>query len=150
MGILANLTEKNIKVPLLAATKEEALHELVTALSKNVAISNVAEAYEAVLNREKQGSTGLGEEIAIPHAKTAAVETIEIMVGISPKGINFNSLDGRPVKMFFLILANPNYASAHIEALSEIAKATRNKVFCRDLISAANVQEVLTVFNNAK
>jgi PTS system fructose-specific IIC component len=148
MGILDKLTEQNIKVPLTASSKDEVLHELIEVLKKSGIITSEREAYEAVVNRERQGSTGLGEEVAIPHAKTTAVSDIAMVVGVSPKGIDFQSLDGKPVKIFFLILANPEYASAHIEALSEVAKVTRNKAFCRQLISAESAREVIEIFQS--
>lgn len=146
MGILDKLTVETIKIPLKSTTKEEVLHELVNVLKDAGLAKDADEAYSAVASRESQGSTGLGEEVAIPHAKTMAVKDIAIVVGISHKGISFNSLDGKPVKMFFLILANPDHASAHIEALSEIAKATRNKAFCRMLLSSETAEDVLQVF----
>ena len=150
MGIFDNLSENNIKIPLVSTSKEDVLHELLAVLKANNLVTDEKVAFEAVLNRERQGSTGLGEEIAIPHAKTSTVEKIELVIGLAPQGINFNSLDGKPVKIFFLILANPAYASLHIEALSEVAKATRNKTFCQQLIDAKSSQEILEAFKAAK
>ncbi|NIZ18437.1 PTS sugar transporter subunit IIA [Entomospira culicis] len=145
MNVMKTLNVHRIKTPLVSHKKEDVLRELVMILAKDNIISNVEEAYMAVVAREQKGSTGLGGEIAIPHAKTTEVEKVAMAIGIAPDGIAFDSLDGAPAKIFFLILANPEYASLHIEALNEIAHLTRDKAFCQELIRAKSAQEVLSI-----
>jgi fructose-specific phosphotransferase system IIA component len=143
MNVMSTVNMARIKIPMVSKKKEDVLRELVMVLAENNAIGDVEEAYMAVVAREQKGSTGLGEEIAIPHAKTDAVDKVAMAIGIAPEGIEFNSLDGKPAKIFFLILANPEYSSLHIEALSEIAHITRDKQFCKNILAAKSSQEVL-------
>jgi fructose-specific phosphotransferase system IIA component len=145
MNVMKTIDVYRIKTPLVSQKKEDVLRELVMILADANAINQTEDAYMAVVAREQKGSTGLGAEIAIPHAKTDAVDKVAMAIGIAPKGISFDSLDGKPAKIFFLILANPEYASLHIEALSEIAKLTRDKKFCQSLIDAADAAEVLSI-----
>lgn len=147
MSILEKINTSTVCTPLRSTTKSAVLRELVTILKEAGLVRNIDAACLAVNNREQLGSTGLGEEIAIPHAKTDTVDDVAIVVGISPQGIDFDSLDGKPVRIFFLILAHPDHASSHIEALSQIAKLTRNKSFCQMLISAKNNEELVKVFH---
>ncbi len=147
MSILHALKITMVKTPLVSQNKDEVLHELVDILAKAGEISDASLAYDAVLSRELKGSTGLGEEIAIPHAKTDTVAKVAMAVGIAPNGLDFQSLDGMPTKMFFLILANPEFASLHIDALSDIAKITRNKEFCTACLQAKTNEELLALLH---
>lgn len=150
MSILEKINASTVCTPLKSTEKQAVVRELVMILKEAGLVRNLDAACLAVNNREQLGSTGLGDEIAIPHAKTDTVDSVAIAVGITPSGINFDSLDGKPVKIFFLILANPEHASAHIEALSEIAKLTRNKSFCQSLIAAKNNAELVKLFSVEK
>ncbi|NIZ40439.1 PTS sugar transporter subunit IIA [Entomospira entomophila] len=143
MNIMRSLNLHRVKAPLKSTTKEEVLRELIDLLVEDSAITDGQEAYEAVLAREQKGSTGLGEEIAIPHAKTTAVSEVAMAVGVSSEGIEFASLDGKPAKIFFLILANPEYSSLHIEALSEIASITRDEQFRVEILGAKSSQDIM-------
>ncbi|MGL4524959.1 MAG: PTS sugar transporter subunit IIA [Spirochaetia bacterium] len=147
MSILSKINISTVCTPLKATNKTSVLRELVAVLKDAGLVRNLDAVYLAVHNREQLGSTGLGDEIAIPHAKTDAVDDVAIAVGIAPHGIDFDSLDDKPVKIFFLILANPEHAATHIEALSEIAKLAKNKAFCQSLIEAKNNNELAEAFN---
>jgi fructose-specific phosphotransferase system IIA component len=143
MAILDQIKKENICINLQSTTKGTVLKELVDTLASSGSLLKKDDALAALEAREKLGSTGLGEQIAIPHAKTTAVESIAIAIGIAPQGINFDSLDGKPVKIFFAILANPSHAGLHIDALSEIAKVTRNASFCKGLINAQSADDII-------
>ena len=105
MSILELLSEDCIKVPLESRRKNDLLHEMIDLLKDAGKIDDGDSIYQAVRSREDQGSTGLGEGIAIPHAKTDAVSEMTLAIGISPEGIDFESLDGEDTKVFFMILA---------------------------------------------
>lgn len=147
MSVIKTVNMHRIKIPLVSSNKSDVLRELVMLLANDHLIQDVEEAYMAVEAREQKGTTGLGEEIAIPHAKTTAVDKVAMAIGVAPDGIEFASLDGKPAKIFFLILANPEYASLHIEALNEIAKLTRDKQLCQNLLKAKDVSNVLSILN---
>jgi len=149
MTLLELLNKDLIKVPLTGTTKEEILRELVSLAEKSGAVKDGALALEGVHTREAMGSTGLERGIAIPHAKTDGVSRIVLTIGIKPEGVEFQSLDGNPSKLFFLILAPPEQAGLHIEILSEIAKITKSAAFCRLLEAVRNADEVLELFQEA-
>jgi len=146
MALIDLITEKIVKVPLVSNDKPEVIRELIQILVDAGEVSDFDAVLKAVNEREEKQSTGLEEGVAIPHCKCDAVSTLKIAIGIAPQGIDFNSIDGKPSKLFFLMLASPNQAGPHVEALAEIAKLVRSKAFCRAVISAENAMEVVELF----
>ena len=136
MTLIDLIDEDVVKVPLEHTGKAEVLRELLDTLAGTGKLSEVERAYNALLERESQGSTGLEHGIAVPHAKTDAVDTLTVAIGISPNGIEFGAMDGQPSKLFFLLLAPPGQSGPHLEALSEIARLSRSEAFLRALISS--------------
>jgi mannitol/fructose-specific phosphotransferase system IIA component (Ntr-type) len=108
-------------------------------------IKDVDSAYAAILKRESQGSTGLEKGVAVPHAKSTQVENLTIAIGVSYEGIDFESLDGKPSNLFFLILAPPDQSGPHIEALAEIARLVRSSGFCEALLRAKDAKEAICI-----
>ena len=143
MTLIDLIDEDVVKVPLEHTGKAEVLRELLDTLADTGKLSEVERAYNALLERESQGSTGLEHGIAVPHAKTDAVETLTVAIGISPNGIEFGAMDGQPSKLFFLLLAPPGQSGPHLEALSEIARLSRSEAFLRALISSRSPADVL-------
>ncbi len=135
-----------IKIPLEAKSKEGVLRELVQLLVDAGKIEDFDAPYQALLEREQKGSTGLEAGIAVPHAKTESVPDLTVAIGIAPEGIDFQAMDGNPSTIFFLLLAPPGQSGPHIEALSEIAKITRSKGFCKMLLKADDAEEVAELF----
>ena len=146
MALLDRISAKVVKVPLTSTTKEGVIRELVSLLVDAGTIADAAASAEAVLAREALGSTGLEHGIAVPHAKTSSVADLTVAIGISPKGVSFAALDGQPSHVFFLLLAPPDKSGPHIEALAEIARLTRSPSFVRVLRTAANADEVISIF----
>jgi PTS system nitrogen regulatory IIA component len=118
------LTPDRIRVPLLAEDKPGVLRELVELLAERSG-APVAPLHTAVLEREAVLSTGIGHGIAIPHAKSSAVDKLWLVCGSSPGGIGFQALDGEPVYLFFLLLGPESAAGQHVKALSRIARLVR-------------------------
>ena len=148
MALIDNITEQVIKVPLTETTKEGVLKELLQLLTATGKVQDETAALNALLERESRGSTGLENGVAIPHAKTDAVAGVLVAIGIAPQGIDFEAHDGQPSKAFFLILAPSDQSSAHIEALSEIARMTRSAAFLRTLIGSENPEEVVELIRD--
>ena len=119
---------------------------MVSILKDAGKIDNIESIIDAIEAREALCSTGLDRGIAIPHAKTMSVDDLTIAIGIAPNGVDFEALDGEPSKIFFLLLAPPDQSGPHVQALSEIAKATQSSVFVRMLSSAASPAEVVELF----
>lgn len=144
---LVDLIKENIvKIPLASTSKDDILKELITILKDAGYINDVEETFRDVRKREDQGSTGLENGIAIPHAKTSTVKDMTLALGVKPSGVDFEALDGKPSKVFFLLLAPPDQSGPHIEALSEIAKLSRSRYFLETLSNAKNSKEVVELF----
>ena len=131
-----------VKVPLAGKTKNEVIRELVQLLLDAGRIPVLESVYDALLTREALGSTGLEQGIAVPHAKTPAVRRLTAAIGIAPRGVDFQSADGQPSKIFFLLLAPPDQSGPHIQALAEIARLAKSPTFLRLLSGASSPQEV--------
>jgi fructose-specific phosphotransferase system IIA component len=143
MALIDMVEEKIVKTPLESKDKPEVLRELVRILKDADEIDDFDTVLKAVQEREDKQSTGLEKNIAVPHAKTAAVSSLKLAIGIAPQGIDFDSLDGEPSKLFFLLLAPPGQSGPHVEALAEIAKLASSKPFCKALILSDNAREVV-------
>ena len=146
MAVVNLIEEDIIKIPLEAKTKPDVIKELVDVLKKAGKIEDAESVFRAVMLRENMGSTGLEKGIAVPHAKTHKVNNLVLAIGISPEGVDFDSLDGEPSKLFFLLIATPQQAGPHIEALSEIARLTRSSNFCKLLLNAKTPKEIVDIF----
>ncbi|MBN2351189.1 MAG: PTS sugar transporter subunit IIA [Spirochaetales bacterium] len=146
MALIDLISENVVKVPMEAATKRAAIEELVAVLVQAGKVKDKDRILEAVLKRENLGSTGLEKGIAVPHAKAEEVPSLTLAIGISFTGVDFGAIDGKPSKVFFLILAAPDQSGPHIEALAEIARMTRSETFCRLLTSAVTPKEVVQLF----
>jgi len=140
------ISEEVIRAPLVSATKTDVIKELIHALQDVHKISDFDTVYDAVSAREDLGPTGLEYGIAVPHAKTPAVQNLTAAIGISPNGVDFFAIDGKPSHLIFLILAPPDQSGPYIELLAEIARMTRSNTFREMLISATSPQQILNIF----
>ena len=147
MALIDLISTDVVKVPLTSKNKPDVLRELVQVLRDAGKINDYDSVLDAIHKREELGSTGLELGIAVPHAKTDTVKNLILAIGISPEGIDFNALDGKPSQLFFLMLAPPNQSGPHIEALAEIAKLSKSRAFCNTLIHARTAQEAVDLFH---
>lgn len=136
MKIMDFLNKKAISVNIKAADKEGVIRELVDILARATDIKNEEELVKAILAREALGSTGIGQGVGIPHAKSQAVKELVAAFGLSRAGVNFDSLDGEPVYLFFLLIAPEESAGPHLKALARISRVLKDKYF-RDLLKKA-------------
>ncbi|MFA6891209.1 MAG: PTS sugar transporter subunit IIA [Sphaerochaetaceae bacterium] len=146
---IADVIEKDlIKVPLESTDKLGIITELVDVLAKakNYSAEQRKTVLDAVLKREELGSTGIGKGICIPHAKTNSVKAIRLVIGISRVSVDFGSPDGEKSRMFFLVLAPEDAASAHVELLASIARTCSSPLFRRLLEQAKQADEVYRLF----
>ena len=146
MTLVDLLSEEVIRIPLGSSTKYDIMEELIQILKAAGKVNDYEKAYDAIFDREAKGSTGLENGIAVPHAKTDAVESITLSLGISPVGVDFEAIDGKPSHLFFLLLAPFDQSGPHIEVLSEIARITRSQSFCRAIVSSDSPKAVLDLF----
>jgi PTS system nitrogen regulatory IIA component len=119
---------------MFAKTKAEALEELVNTLIKGGLKLDSVKVIEVLQQREKLGSTGIGDGLAIPHGKISSLNEIVVAFGRSKKGVDFDSLDGKTVHIFFLLLAPENSVGQHLKALAKISKMLKTANFRQKLI----------------
>ena len=143
-----NLFSENcINLNLKGSTKSEIIDELVEMLNVAGKLNDKEEYKKQILKRESQSSTGLEEGIAIPHAKTAAVKIPSIAFGISKNGVDYESLDGEPSKLFFMIAAPANASDTHIEILSKLTTMLLDDDIREKLLEVKNPQEVIDILS---
>ncbi len=133
MKIIDFLKEGAIIPDLKSTDKEGVIEELVALLEKGGEVTDKEKIVEIILEREKLGSTGIGQGIAVPHAKTDQVREIVIAFGLSQKGVNFESLDEELVYIIFLVLAPVEATGVHLKVLAKIARLLKDKVFRNSL-----------------
>ena len=134
-----------INIDLKGQTKSEIIDEMVDILYNNGKLNDREEYKKEILKREVQSSTGMEEGIAIPHGKTKAVKIPTVAIGISKKGVDYESLDGEPSHLFFMIAAPENSNDSHIELLSKITTLLLEDDIREALLNAKSKEEVLDI-----
>lgn len=143
--VLDFLSADAIAVDLAATSKKAVLDELVGLLAKQGKIKDTQATVNVLLEREKLGSTGIGQGIAIPHAKTDQVKEVIAAFGLSRRGVAFDSLDGDPVHLFIILVAPPDAAALHLKALARISRLLKDKFFRQSLRDVKDKNEVLRI-----
>ena len=139
------LCKKAIIIDLKSNDKKGVITELVESLAKEKLVKDSAKAITAVLEREKIGTTGVGQSIAMPHGRTDTVTELIGALGISKRGIDFESLDGEHVHIIFLLLSPPDSGGQHLRALARISRLFKDKFLRQALIDTNNTEEVLKI-----
>ena len=142
------LTLECINLNLKGQTKQEIIDEMVEILYQGGKLNDKEEYKKAILAREAQSSTGLEEGIAIPHAKTCAVKIPTIAFGLSKNGVDYESLDGEPSKLFFMIAAPANASDTHIEILSKLTTMLLDDEIREKLLEVKTEQEVIDILTS--
>lgn len=149
MRITELLTQETIAMDLSSTDKNGVIDELVNQLDKAKKLNDVSVFKEAIYNREAQSTTGIGEGIAIPHAKVAAVDTPAIAFGKSKAGVDYQSLDMQPAHLFFMIAAPEGGAQTHLDALAKLSGILMDDKVREDLLNATSPQSVLQIIDKA-
>ena len=147
MKITDLLKLDTIIINLQSATKQAVIDELSGKLAEADRLNDVEAFKAAILKREQQSTTGIGEGIAIPHAKTNAVRTPAICFGKSVNGVDYESLDGQPAHLFFMIAASEGANADHLETLSRLSSLLMDDKFRDRLMSSSSGEEVLEIIN---
>lgn len=142
---------ESINVSLQSKDKEGTIQEMVQSLvdAGQIAEEDYKSVVKAVLKREELGSTGIGHSVAVPHAKHPNIPKMVATVAISADGVDFNSLDGQPVQVLFLLVSPPDMPQEHLHALELMAKRLRDTQFRRFMIQAKDVQAVQQLLEDA-
>ena len=130
---------------LQAKNKTEALAELSEMVIKGPLKLNKSQIFDVLLQREKLGSTGIGDGVAIPHGKIGDLEELIVAFGRSKNGVAFDSIDGKPVHLFFLLLAPENCTGQHLKALAKISKMLKAGNFRKKLMEAKSNSDLYKI-----
>jgi fructose-specific phosphotransferase system IIA component len=145
MRLTEILKPENIKVPLSATTKSDAIGELVQLLASTQSINDPKKVLEAVLDRESTRTTGIGNGLAIPHGKTPGTDTLAMAIGRPATGIDFQSIDGKPVTIIWLLTSPPDQATPHITTLAKISRLMLIDKFRQQLNTAQTSQDIFQI-----
>ncbi len=149
MKITDLLTKKSINLNVKASNKKDVIEQAVELMEQNGNINNKEEYLKLVMKREEEGSTGVGEGIAIPHGKGNVISKPGLVAMVIPDGVDFESLDGKPVKLLFLIAAPDSKDNLHLEVLSRLSSLLMNEKFRKDLLNAKSKEEFLKIIDEA-
>ena len=144
MNIMGFLDERAVATNITSQNKEDVIRELVELLVKADSIKekDAQKFVQILLKRESLGSTGIGQGVAIPHGKSDCVTKLVAAFGVSRSGVNFDSLDGEPVHLFFLLVAPEDSAGPHLKALARISRLLKDKHF-RESLRASKDEKAL-------
>ncbi len=140
-----------VKSELTADEKEGVIQEMVQALldAGGIQKDEFESIVKAILKREELGSTGIGRGVAVPHTKHPSVDRLVGTVAVSGEGVDFDSLDGEKVHLFFLLISPPDRPGDHLRALENISRQLRDETFCRFLKQAKTREEIQTLLEEA-
>jgi len=147
MKILDILDKRMIVSNLTSSDKVGVLRDLVRVLAQVEKEVDGERMLEILLERESLGSTGIGEGVAIPHGKSKDVKRLLASFGRSLPGIDFQSMDGKPAHLFFLLVAPENSAGIHLKALARISRLMKDQTFRKRLMGANSSEEIYALFS---
>lgn len=141
----------SIRAHVAAGSKEGVIREMVQSLvdAGRIAAGDQDGIVKAIMKREDLGSTGIGRGVAVPHTKHPGVERLVGTVAVSPTGIEFESLDGEPVHLLFLLVSPPDRPGDHLRALENISRQLRDDSFCRLLKAAKGPVDIQHLLEEA-
>ncbi|GKT08393.1 PTS sugar transporter subunit IIA [Desulforhabdus sp. TSK] len=145
MKIVDILTEQSIVTELKGSTKKQVMEELIDAVLEYKPQLDRKRLMSVLLERERLGSTGIGDGIAIPHGKLKDLDQLVLSFGRSSQGVDFESMDGKPVHLFFLLVAPENCAGIHLRALAKIARLLKNSAIRKKLGSVVSREEIYSI-----
>lgn len=147
MKLLDLLDTEAVLPDLQAGTKTEVLEELVTPVARSSGAA-VEELVQVLLDRERLGSTGIGGGIGIPHGKIPRIDRLFLGFGLSRQGIDFESLDGLPTRIFFLLVTPENSAGLHLKVLARISRMLKSDAFKERLLRARTRDEIIAILQS--
>lgn len=144
MKILDVLHKEAILVDLEAQDKKGILEELVAPVARIYGV-NHKDLVRVLMERERLGSTGIGGGIGIPHGKLNDLKSLVLGFGLSRQGVDFESIDGKPTHIFFLLVAPEDSTGLHLKVLAQISRTLKNELFRERLLNAADRDEIVSV-----
>ncbi|MEM7754673.1 MAG: PTS sugar transporter subunit IIA [Planctomycetota bacterium] len=142
MNLLDILTPDAVIAPMQASEKQAAINELVDALAKAGKVSDAEALRTAVWTREQTRTTGIGHGLAIPHGKCGGLTGLAMAVGRPAEPMEFEAIDGQPVRLIVLLASPPDQTSDHIQALARISRLMNAEAFREEIYAAASADEI--------
>ena len=144
------LSVERVKVPLGSRTKSDVLQELVELVTRGRSDGDIGPILASVRERELVLSTGVGGGVAIPHGKTPHIDQLVLAAGVAPEPIDFDALDGKPVRLFFLLVGPESASGAHVKTLSRISRLLRRESLRTDLLAARSPEDFLRMIRESE
>ncbi len=146
MKISSILNESLVKVNLEGETKEKVINNIIDLVKNSDKVKDIEKVREAVFERERIMTTGVGDGFAIPHGKTDAITEMVAAFAVTKNPIEYETLDGKPVRLLFLLVGKDSLVGPHIKLLSRISRLMSKPEFRERLLNAKNEQEILKAF----
>ncbi len=143
MKILDYLDRDKVMLGLKPGGKKDVIETLVSFLMKTGASGDSGKIVKALLDREKTGSTGIGNGVAIPHSKTDAVDSVRVVYAYSPDGVDYDSVDCKPANFFFMVVSPPSEASVQLRLLARISRLMGNRMLRNELKGADTPEKAI-------
>ena len=141
MHIASYMTPDDVVADLKANGKKQVLHELARRAASRFSIDET-DVFEVLLERERLGTTGFGDGVALPHGKLAGLKEMHMLFARLANGIDYNAVDGRPVDLVFLLLTPEDAGADHLKALAKISRLLRDETVCAKIRGAENAEAV--------
>ena len=141
MHIASYMTPDDVVADLKANGKKQVLHELARRAASRFSIDET-DVFEVLLERERLGTTGFGDGVALPHGKLAGLKGMHMLFARLANGIDYNAVDGRPVDLVFLLLTPEDAGADHLKALAKISRLLRDETVCAKIRGAENAEAV--------
>ncbi len=148
MKIEEILTKESVIADLLGDSKVKVIKEMTQCLKKNNFIKNDQALFETLMEREKLGSTGIGENVAIPHGKSDEVTQIITVLARSKKGVEFESLDQKPVHFICMVIAPAHSTGQHLKVLARVSRIFKNQGIREEILKAENSDTIYSILMN--
>ena len=147
---ISDLLDENYIIQLKADNKKDALDELIKVICKNELITNPKKFEKEIFKREKLMSTGIGLEVAVPHVRHKSIKDFVMAIGIKKEGIEFDSIDNKPVKLIFMIGASDTQDKEYIKLLSRLVLRLKKPDFKENLLAANSPKEIYEIIKRTK
>jgi len=148
MNLKEILSVENIRCPLGADEKQDAINELVDVLAQSGRIDNPDALKDAVWTREQTRTTGIGHGLAIPHGKCNGMDSLSIAIGKPGSPMDFDSMDGQPVELIVLLASPTDRTSEHIQVLAQVSRMINNAEFREKIYDAPDAQSIYDMIAN--
>jgi len=148
MNIVDLLNPASVEADIKSVNKNDVLVEMTDVLLRSVSGLKRDQVLEVLQERERLGSTGIGEGVAIPHGKLKDIDQLVLSFGRSKQGVDFDSMDGKPAHLFFLLLAPEDSISVHLKTLARISKLLKDEAVRAQLMDAVTAEEIYQIIRN--